>query len=73
MRHFKQTLTDFWKAFLLFCACGLVPLSATAQTGEFEVRKIADDVYVALRKEPPGLTVNANSVFIINDEEKSSF
>jgi glyoxylase-like metal-dependent hydrolase (beta-lactamase superfamily II) len=36
---------------------------------EFERVKVADGVYAAIRKEPPGLTVNANSVFIINDED----
>ena len=40
-----------------------------AQTGDFKVTKVAENVYVALRTEPPGLTVNANSVFIINDND----
>ena len=31
--------------------------------------KIADGVYAAIRTEPPGLTVNGNSVFIINDDD----
>jgi glyoxylase-like metal-dependent hydrolase (beta-lactamase superfamily II) len=31
--------------------------------------KVSEGVYAAVRKEPPGLTVNANSVFIINDDE----
>jgi len=31
--------------------------------------KVADGVYAAVRKEPPGLTVNGNSVFIINDDD----
>jgi glyoxylase-like metal-dependent hydrolase (beta-lactamase superfamily II) len=41
---------------------------ASAQS-QFEVVKVADGVYAALRKEPPGLTVNANSAFIINDTD----
>jgi cyclase len=45
------------------------PLIALGQTGPFEVVKVSDGVYAAIRKEPPGLTVNANSVFIINDED----
>ncbi|HEX8144218.1 MAG TPA: MBL fold metallo-hydrolase [Pyrinomonadaceae bacterium] len=45
------------------------PLVASGQTGNFEVVKVADGVYAAIRREPPGLTVNANSVFIINDED----
>jgi glyoxylase-like metal-dependent hydrolase (beta-lactamase superfamily II) len=40
----------------------------TAADG-FEIQKIGDGVYAAIRKEPPGLTVNANSVFIINDND----
>jgi cyclase len=35
---------------------------------DFEVQKISEGIYTVLRKEPPGLTVNANSVFIINHE-----
>ena len=38
-------------------------------TSEFEVHKVAEGVYAAIRQEPPGLTVNANSVFIINDND----
>jgi len=45
------------------------PLSAFAQTGDFELVKLAEGVYAATRTEPPGLTVNGNSVFIINDED----
>lgn len=36
---------------------------------KFEVQKIAEGVYAVVRKEPPGLTVNANSAFIINDND----
>ena len=48
----------------------LAPPPALCQnTTDFEVVKVADGVYAAVRKEPPGLTVNANSVFIVNDED----
>lgn len=47
----------------------LIPLTALAQTENFEVVKVAEGVYAALRKEPPGLTVNGNSVFIINESD----
>lgn len=40
-----------------------------AQTPQFEMVKVADGVYAAIRTEPPGLTVNGNSVFIINAED----
>src|SRR5215216_6327832 len=35
----------------------------------FEVQKIAEGVYAVIRKDPPGLMVDANSVFIINDDD----
>jgi len=36
---------------------------------KFEIVKVADGVYAAIRTEPPGLTVNANCVFIINEDD----
>ena len=45
------------------------PLAAFGQAGNFEMVRVADGVYAAIRKEPPGLTVNGNSVFIINDDD----
>lgn len=36
---------------------------------KFKIVKVARNVYAAIRTEPPGLTVNANSVFIINDDD----
>jgi cyclase len=45
------------------------PLVAFGQAEKFEMVKVAEGVYAAIRTEPPGLTVNANSVFIINDED----
>jgi len=35
----------------------------------FRIERIAPDVYAAIRKEPPGLMFNANSVFIVCDED----
>src|SRR5947208_973946 len=54
---------------LLLTILFLLPLIAFGQTGDFEIQKVADGVYAAVRKEPPGLTVNANSVFIINEDD----
>jgi cyclase len=54
---------------LLFTLLLLSPLVAFAQTENFEMVKVADGVYAAIRKEPPGMTVNGNSVFIINERE----
>lgn len=47
----------------------LTPLIAFGQANNFELTKVADGVYAAIRKEPPGLTVNGNSVFIINEND----
>jgi cyclase len=35
----------------------------------FDVQKIAEGVYAVIRKDLPGLMVDANNVFIINDED----
>jgi glyoxylase-like metal-dependent hydrolase (beta-lactamase superfamily II) len=55
---------------LLCLLCLLLAASAAAaQTGDFELVKLAEGVYAATRTEPPGLTVNGNSVFIINEAD----
>jgi cyclase len=53
----------------LLALLALWPLAASGQNENFEVVKVVDGVYAAIRKEPPGLTTNANSVFIINDDD----
>ena len=45
------------------------PFPSPARSGSFELVKLAEGVYVARRTEPPGLTVNGNSVFIINERD----
>jgi hypothetical protein len=35
----------------------------------FDVQKLADGVYAVIRKDLPGLMVDANNVFIINDDD----
>lgn len=35
----------------------------------FEIQKVTDSVYAAIRKGPPGLMFDANSIFIINDAD----
>ncbi len=56
----------------------LIPAFAIAQSqgnvssagaGSFDLQKIADGIYAAIRKEPPGLGFDANVVFIINDRD----
>lgn len=45
--------------------------SAKAQSvaADFEVQKLAEGVYAVIRNKPPGLMVDANNVFIINDDD----
>jgi glyoxylase-like metal-dependent hydrolase (beta-lactamase superfamily II) len=45
------------------------PLIVLGQAERFEMVKVAEGVYAAIRREPPGLTVNANSIFIINEDD----
>src|SRR5512134_3590091 len=40
----------------------------TSPTRNFEIEKLAAGVYAVIRKEPPGLMVDANNVVIINDD-----
>jgi glyoxylase-like metal-dependent hydrolase (beta-lactamase superfamily II) len=56
-------------ALALITLAALTPAAARAQGGNFEMVKLAEGVYAATRTEPPGLTVNGNSVFIVNDED----
>jgi cyclase len=59
----------FLTHFYAFALLVLTPLIALGQANNFELVKMADGVYAAIRKEPPGLTVNGNSVFIINEND----
>lgn len=62
-----------WRSALLRLSISITFLLAFAllvsAQSQLEVVKVGEGVYAALRKEPPGLTVNANSVFIINDDD----
>jgi glyoxylase-like metal-dependent hydrolase (beta-lactamase superfamily II) len=56
--------------------CGLAPAGQPQQPAAppsaspgIEIQKVAEGVYAAVRTEPPGLMFNANSVFIVNDED----
>lgn len=56
-----------------FRACWLLliislPALALGQSTNFDVVRLADGVYAAIRKDPPGFAVEANSVFIIGDD-----
>lgn len=53
---------------LLFMLLLATPLVAYAQSEKFEVVKLADNVYAAIRKDSPGFAVESNSVFIIRED-----
>jgi len=55
--------------FLIVLFVPLIASGQSSQSGNFEMVKVADGVYAAIRTEPPGLTVNGNSVFIVNDDD----
>lgn len=55
--------------FLIILFVPFIASGQSSQSGDFEMVKVADGVYAAIRTEPPGLTVNGNSVFIINDDD----
>jgi cyclase len=44
------------------------PQSASDKAG-FSIEKLADGIYAAVRTDPPGLMVDANSLFIVNDDD----
>lgn len=44
-------------------------LFAQAQPSNFEVQKLADGIYAAIRKHPPLMSFDPNNVFIINDDD----
>ncbi len=48
-------------------AAGQTPSESVARN--FEVQKLAEGVYAVIRKDLPGLMVDANSVFIINEND----
>ena len=55
--------------FLIILFVPLIASGQSSQSGNFEMVKVADGVYAAIRTEPPGLTVNGNSVFIVNEDD----
>ena len=49
----------------------LIPFPSVSSPNDrgFDVQKIADGVYALMRREPAGLAVYANNVFIVNDDD----
>jgi cyclase len=61
------------KIAVVFLAALILVIPASAQTGtpkpDFEVQKIAPDIYAVIRKEPPSLWFNTNTIFIIGKRD----
>ena len=66
----RRHLTIF---LLLACACARhgspLPAPAVLTVGNVQVSQLAPGVYAAIRTEPLGFAVNANSLFIVNDSD----
>jgi len=54
--------------FALLGAAVLSPLNAQTPAPAFEFQKLADGVYAVIRQEPVGLGVDANNLFIVDDD-----
>lgn len=52
---------------LIALVAGFLTQPANPATN-FDVQKLADNVYAVVRKDPPGLMVDANNVFVIKDD-----
>lgn len=53
----------------LTAAIACAPVCVRAQAEGVEVLKVAEGVYAAVRREPPGLMFNSNTVFIVNEDD----
>jgi cyclase len=58
----------FLKPVLLFALVAGFAIQPADPATNFDVQKLADNVYAVIRKDPPGLMVDANNVFIIRDD-----
>ena len=69
VKLFGNAYQFFAALMMLMFVLALAALPLQASEPRFELIKIADGIYAAIRTEPPGLTVNANTVFIINEND----
>ena len=69
MTRFHRSLTVVLLATLAIAAPAARPNRLNQENGErFEFQKLADGVYASIRKEPIGLGVDANNLFVIDDD-----
>jgi glyoxylase-like metal-dependent hydrolase (beta-lactamase superfamily II) len=55
--------------FLTGLLAGTAQAASDSPASNFEVQTIAEGVYAVVRQDPPGLMVDANSVFIVNEDD----
>jgi glyoxylase-like metal-dependent hydrolase (beta-lactamase superfamily II) len=55
--------------FLVGLAASPAQAVPSGPASNFEVQTIAEGVYAVIRQDPPGLMVDANSVFIVNEDD----
>jgi cyclase len=66
----RNTSSFLAAAFLAAIAAPSSPLAAASSPKSgFDVQELAPGVYAEIRREPPGLAVECNVVFIVNDED----
>lgn len=58
-----------WIALATLVAVHAPADSQSNPAANFEVQPVAENVYAVIRKDPPGLMVDANNVFIVNDDD----
>jgi cyclase len=58
-----------WMLALNLTVAAAADASPGPADGGFSVERLADGVYAAVRTDPPGLMVDANSLFIVNDND----
>jgi glyoxylase-like metal-dependent hydrolase (beta-lactamase superfamily II) len=56
------------KPLLLIALVSGLPIQVANPATNFDVQKLTDNIYAVIRKDPPGLMVDANNVFIVKDE-----
>ena len=54
---------------LVTALCLMLVQPRVRAAGDFEIQKLADGVYAALRNHPPLMSFDTNNVFIINDDD----
>lgn len=68
IKNLKRLTAKVFGVFLSTVAVFILTV-ANVSAGDFEVRKITNDIYVVIRHEPPSLWFNPNTTFIIGKKD----